>query len=138
MTAHWLVPTLIYVGTIGGLGVASRLALRDLSWQDLILWTTVGYVVVSAVMLSLGHARFGLGSGTWWAAVAATLAIGGLIALYVALGTGEAGKVVPVSAAYPAVTLVLAAIFLSESLSLARVGGTALVIAGVVVITAAP
>jgi drug/metabolite transporter (DMT)-like permease len=42
---------------------------------------------------------------------------------------------VTVSAAYPAVTLVLAAIFLSEGLTVGRSAGALLVIAGVIVIT---
>ena len=71
----------------------------------------------------------------FWAAASAALAIGALILLYIALNTGEASKVVPISAAYPAVTLVLAAIFLSEAITFARAGGMLLVIAGVIVLT---
>ena len=67
----------------------------------------------------------------------AALAISGLIMLYVALGTGEATKVVTVSAAYPAATLLLAAAFLSEAITVARLAGVALVIVGVVVMTVA-
>ena len=137
MTLRWLLPTVLYVVLIGGLGVASKLALRDLAWQDLIVWTTVGYIVVAVVMLAGGHASLGLGEGSAWAMLAGALAIGGLIALYIALGTGEASKVVPVSAAYPAVTLLLSALFLSESVSPARACGMTLVVAGVVVLTAA-
>jgi bacterial/archaeal transporter family protein len=137
VTVRWLLPTLLYVVLIGGLGVASKLALRDLAWQDLIVWTTVGYVFVAVTMLLGGHATLGLGDGTGWAMLAGALAISGLIALYIALGMGEASKVVPVSAAYPAVTLLLSALVLSESVSLARAGGMTLVVAGVIVLTAA-
>jgi uncharacterized membrane protein len=42
-----------------------------------------------------------------------------------------------VSAAYPAVTLVLAAAFLSEALTVGRAAGTVLIIAGVVMVTLA-
>jgi bacterial/archaeal transporter family protein len=137
MTARWLIPTLTYVALIGGLGVTSKLALRSLTWHDLILWTTVGYVLVSVVMLLGGLTDARVVSGTWWAILSGALAIGGLVALYVALGTGEAGKVIPVSAAYPAVTLLLSALVLSESVSLARCAGLALVVGGVVVLTSA-
>jgi bacterial/archaeal transporter family protein len=67
----------------------------------------------------------------------AVLAISGLIMLYVALGSGDATKVVTVSAAYPAATLLLAAAFLSEPITIARLAGLGLVIGGVVVMTLA-
>jgi len=136
VTAKWLIPTLAYIGLIGGLGVTSKLALRDAAWQDLILWTTVVYIGLSIALLAGGWGTFsGTSYGTWWALASGVLAVGGLVCLYLALFSGEASKVVPVGASYPAVTLVLAAIFLSESLSLARVAGAALVIGGVVIIT---
>ena len=73
--------------------------------------------------------------GSGWAALSAVLAIGSMICLYLALGAGEASTVTAVSAAYPAVTLVLSALVLAERISPARVLGMALVIAGVVVLT---
>jgi drug/metabolite transporter (DMT)-like permease len=77
----------------------------------------------------------GLGAGTGWAILSAAMAIGALIALYVALNSGEASTIIPLSAAYPAVTLVLAAVFLSEAVTAAKAGGAALVLAGVVLLT---
>lgn len=133
----WLVPTLIYVLAVGALGVTGKLALRTLDWPDLILWTGAGYIVVASVLLLLGRTALRVTTGTGWAMASGALAITGLIVLYLALGSGEAGKVISISAAYPAVTLVLAAIFLSESLTVGRAVGTALIISGVVVVTLA-
>ena len=76
-----------------------------------------------------------LGVGGGWAIVTAFAAAGGLIFFFYALSKGDASVVVPTTSAYPIVTLIGAAIFLSESLTLPRVIGTALVIAGVVVIS---
>jgi transporter family protein len=137
MTAKWLVPSLAYVGLLGALGVTSKLALRTLSWQDILLWTTVGYVITSIVLLGLGQTDFHWQGNTWWAAASAGVAIGALICLYLALGSGEAGKVIPITAAYPAVALILSALFLSEGISAAKVGGVALVVGGVIVLTSA-
>jgi bacterial/archaeal transporter family protein len=137
MLAKWLVPTSIYVLTVGALGVTSKLALRSLPWQALVMWTGIGYVIATAVLLALGQTKLTFVHGTSWAILSAALAIGGLISLYIALRTGQATKVVTVSAAYPAITLVLAALTLSEAVSLARIGGICLVIAGVIVMTVA-
>lgn len=137
MLARWLVPTLVYVAAVGALGVTSKLALRTLPWQALVTWTGLGYVCVTAFLLVSGQARLGFVHDTSWAVLSGVMAIGGLVALYLALTTGEASKVVPISAAYPAVTVLLSAAALSESVSLARAGGMALVVGGVIVLTTA-
>ena len=131
----WFLPTLAYVLAVGSLGVTAKLALRTLAWPDLILWTGAGYIVVATVLIILGRTDVRYVEGTAWAMLSGALAITGLIMLSVALGRGQASTVTAVSAAYPAVTLVLAAAFLSEGLSVARGVGVGLVIGGVVVLT---
>jgi transporter family protein len=135
MTARWLVPTLIYVLAVGTIGVTGSLALKTLRWQDLLVWTAVGYAIVAVVIVARGEAVLAISSATGWAALSGALAIGGLIVFYVAIGYADVSKVVPVTAAYPAVTVVLSAVFLAESLTVLRVAGTALVIAGVVLVS---
>lgn len=134
---RWLFPTLIYVLLVGALGVTGKLALRNLTWHDLVLWTGVGYVLTAGTLLALGRTELRIVPGTGWAALSGVAAIGGLISLYVALGHGDAGRVTAISAAYPVCTLLLAAAFLSEPLTAARIGGACLVVAGVVVLTVA-
>lgn len=134
--AAWLIPTLIYVVTLGGLGVTSKLALKHLDWQDLVLWLAIGHAVSVVALLTSGHAKVRFVPGTGWAILAAVTAVTGLVALYIALSTGQASKVVPISGAYPAVTLILSALFLRERLSVGRAIGVALVVVGVVIVTA--
>ena len=134
---RWLIPVLISVAALATLGITSGLALRTLVWQDLILWTGLGYIVVVVVLLATGQTELRIAENSGWAIVTAACAIGGLIMLYLALGAGEASKVVPVSASYPALTLILATIVLSETVSPLRWAGTAMVIGGVVLITVA-
>ena len=47
MEAKWIVPTAVYVLAVGGLGVLNKLALRTLNWQTLVLWTGIGYILVT-------------------------------------------------------------------------------------------
>lgn len=132
---RWLVPSLLYVLLVGTLGVTSKLALRTLRWPDLLLWTGIGYIVVAGILLAIGQTSLRITAGTGWAIASGALAITGLITLYLALGAGDAGKVVAISAAYPAVTLLLSAVFLSEALTFPRVLGTALIVVGVAVLS---
>lgn len=137
MTAEWVIPTVIFVFVTGSLGITSKLALKTRRWQDLLLWSGIGYVLLVAVMVAIGqtHVQFGAGSG--WAAFSAVIVITALCSIYIALSSGPAGKVVPIGAAYPVVTLILAAIFLSEHVTVLKAGGVALVVLGVIVLTKA-
>jgi small multidrug resistance pump len=133
----WLAPTIYYVVAVGGLGVTSKLALRTLAWQDVILWSGVGYILVASFLLIVGQAGVHASTNTWWAALSAALAISSLISLYLALGHGDATKVAAISAAYPAVTALIAAAALGEALTMARIAGIVLVVGGVIILTVA-
>jgi bacterial/archaeal transporter family protein len=132
----WVLPSLVYIAFLGALGVTTKLALRHVGWQDVILWTTIVYVLISAVMLALGQARIGLGDGTVAAIGSGILASTALIALYIALGRGEAGTVVPFTSAYPVITLILSALVLAEKITPLKGAGALVVVIGVVMISA--
>jgi transporter family protein len=131
----WLVPSVLYILLLGGLGVTTKLALRDVTWQDVIAWTAIVYALITVTMLVSGQASIGFGPGTFWAIVSAVLASTALIAFYIALGRGEASRVVPFTSAYPIVTLILAALVLSEKITPLRGGGALLVVLGVVLLS---
>jgi drug/metabolite transporter (DMT)-like permease len=82
-----------------------------------------------------GGTRFPLGAGGAWAAATAVCAAASLILLFFALTKGEASTVVPAGSAYPVVTLIGSALFLSESITVARIAGTLLIVAGVVLLS---
>ena len=134
--AGWVLPAVLYVALLGALGVTTKLALEHLGWQDVIVWTTIVYVGISAVLLLAGQAQIGLGAGTAAAVASGVLASTALVALYVALGRGDASVVVPFTSAYPLVTLGLSALVLAERITIARAAGALLVVLGVVVISA--
>jgi uncharacterized membrane protein len=132
----WLVCAVYYALSLGALGITSSKALVHLQWFDLILWTGIGYVLVAGFLVISGHTAVRITSGSWWAILSAGLAISALISLYVGLQHGSAAKVVTIGAAYPAVTVLLAALFLSEPLTVPHVLGVLLIIAGGVLIAA--
>ena len=133
--AGWILPTLGYTLLLGAAGVTSKLALRTISWEQLVLGVPVAYIGFAIVFVAARGARFPLGVGGGWAAVTAFCAAASLILLFVALTKGDASKVVPAGSAYPVVTVIGSALFLSESITLLRVVGTGLVVAGVVLLS---
>ena len=130
----WVLPAVLYILFLGASGVTTKLALRTISWEQLVLWVPIVYVCVSVVLLATGT-RFPLGAGGGWAALTAVCVATALILFFIALTHGEAATVVPVTSVYPVVTLAGAALFLSERITLVRGLGTALVVAGVVLLS---
>lgn len=130
----WIVPAVLYIFLLGALGVTTKVALRHISWQEVILWTAIVYAFIAIGMLLFGQVSLHFNAGTLPGIASGVLASTALIAFYIALGRGDASVVVPVASAYPIVTLILAAIFLAEPITLLRAGGALLVIVGVALI----
>ena len=99
-------------------------------------WTWEWRLNFTAILWLVFHKPMVLGTGGGWAIVTAFAAAAGLICFFYALSKGDASVVVPTTSAYPVIALAGGAIFLSESITVPKVIGTALVIAGVVVISA--
>jgi bacterial/archaeal transporter family protein len=132
---EWLAPALGFALLEGALGITTKLAFRGIDWRQLLLWVTAAYVLLAAGLVVIGGYALPLGAGAGWAALSGLFAAGGLWVFFVALGRGEASRVVPVTAAYPVATVILAAIFLSEEIDAPRVAGTVLVVAGVTILS---
>ena len=134
--AGWLLPALGYVLLVGIAGITTKVALRTIEWQQVVYWVPVAYVVLSAILWLVYQKPMVLGAGGGWAIVTAFAAAGGLICFFYALSKGDATVVVPATSAYPVIALIGGAIFLAEDITVPKLIGTALVIAGVVVISA--
>lgn len=131
----WILPAVGYLVLLGSLGITSKLAQRSISWEELLIWTWVAYSAIAAILALLGRAHLSGGVGGAMGAVSGILASTALVLFYVALERGQASRVVPLTAAYPVVTLLLAFLVLSEQATVAKLAGTALVVMGVVLLT---
>ena len=131
----WIPPTLGYILLLGAGGVTAKLALRTISWEQLVLWVPISYAVFSLAFVMFKGTGFPFGVGGWWAAATAFCASSSLILFFYALTKGPASPVTPATSAYPVVTVIGSALFLSERITLVRGLGTALVVAGVVLLS---
>jgi bacterial/archaeal transporter family protein len=130
--ADWLLPAVAYAVFLAGLGITTKLALGGIAWPALILWAAAAYAVLGVGLVVIGGETLQFGAGAWWAAFSGALAVLGLVLFYLALGSGEVSRVVPVTAAYPVASVCFAAIMLSEHVDLKRILGTLLVVVGVI------
>jgi bacterial/archaeal transporter family protein len=135
VSAEWLAPAVGFVIFEATLGITVKLSLRDVDWRQLLIWTALAYAVLATVLLiGFGNAP-PLRAGAGWGVLSGAFASCSLLAFFIALGRGEASRVVPVSAAYPLVTAVVAAVALSEQLTPLRITGTVAVVSGVVILS---
>src|SRR5262249_36261214 len=136
IVAAWFLPSFAYLVVIGSLGVTTKYALRTMSWEELILWTSAAYLAVGCALLAIGTpARFHGGLDGFLAGLTALIFPAAGILFSLALAHGPASRVVPVTSAYPLVTVLLSATFLAEGVTLLRIVGTLLVVAGLIVVS---
>lgn len=130
----WLLPALGAIFFLGALGITTKLALRTIEWQQIIPWAAICYGVAAIALMGFRGTRFPLGIGGFWALLTGICLSAGAVLTMLALSHAQVGVVVPITATYPILTLLAAAAFLSESITVPKVIGTLLVIAGAAVI----
>ena len=129
----WLLWSLGAIVLWGFWGVVVKHTLSLIDWRLLLTVSLAGYILPLALVwttLRPGSIAFSWGA-LGWAVLAGLLTQGAIIMFYRALETGRASLVVPITAIYPALTVLLAVLILKESLRPTQVLGVGLaVVAG--------
>lgn len=133
---NWILPSLGYVALLGVLGITLKYALRSLTWQELLVYTAGAYVIVAAIVLATGtNVGFHGGLNGGMAAISAFLPPAAIVLLFIGLNHGPATRVIPLTTAYPFITLILAAVFLSEDFTWQSVLGSLLIVGGAITLS---
>ncbi len=115
----------------GTYGIAAKLAVHEVGLQVL-LWSPVVWVLLLPanflIFKELWPLKLDNLSGVGWAVGAALLGVSGTIVFYWLLRDAPASVVIPISALYPVVTVVLAFLILHEELTIIRIAGIALAV----------
>ncbi len=116
-------------------GVISKLA-SDYSWHQIMGLSALVTLVSALIFQFYSRSSFKLDSPGLWAALATGI-FGSLalIGFFSALQTGKASLVVPLTALYPAITVILSVIFLNEEFTFLKGAGITLAIAAVVLLS---
>ncbi len=134
----WLVYALLCLALWGLWGFLLKVASKGLDWKAVYFLSTAASFVlaVAVVMLSGGIELGNKPRNLITMAIIAGLASGsGYIAFMKALGGGKASIVIPLTAAYPAITVALATTLLGEKLSTIQLIGVALTIVGCILLS---
>lgn len=130
----WRLLVLITVVTFGAWGFLAKLAGAHLSWHALSFVIVMTNAVVMGAVTVTGL-REPLTRWTAVAVLAGLLAAVGSLAMYRALSLAPASRVVPVTALYVLVTVLLSVLFLGERLSLTHWAGVALALVSIALLT---
>ena len=133
---YWLFASLLWVLAVGSVGITIKISLQHVTWPLLLLSTTVVYVLMLSVVALRGSLHVPATFGAWWAAVVLTgvLTAGAFPLLTTALERAPASRVVPITAAYPIVTVVLGVVLLAEKLTPITVTGIAFIVFGAILV----
>jgi transporter family protein len=127
----WILPAIAAMVLWGIVGILQKLGSNRLGANALLLWVTIGYIVMlPAVLWRSGS--WDVAADAWPLGVLAGTVNGlGTWLLFRSLEHGaKASVAVPLTALYPVVTVVLAFVFLAERLSLREWLGVALAVCG--------
>jgi len=135
---RWMTYSLAAFLIWGVWGFLGKLASRTLGHKPLVVFSLAGYLVVFLVAVALGWGRGAFQAGRPGAllAVATGLASGiAYVFFYLAIGRGEASRIVTITALYPVVSFVLAALILREPVTWTKAAGTLLAVGGLVLLS---
>ena len=131
---EWFLPALGFAVANGVLNITMKFAMPGIDWPQVMFWSALAYIAAAFALVIFGGWSPPFGAGTEWAIISGLLSTTGLVTLFVALERGEATLVVPITAAYPVVSAILAALFLAEVITPLRALGIAAVVGGAMVI----
>lgn len=115
---HWLIFSLAGMGVWGAWGFLTKLSSQHISPRAILLFQEVGaLVVVLAVASSVGFKPDLHAKGTGFAVLAGSLSLLGALLFIYAVRDGKLSVVVPITALYPIVTILLSALVLKEAIT---------------------
>ncbi len=114
----WLLSSLIALISWGLWGVFSKLASRYFDYHQVYVASGIVSLIAFPVVFFLLRPQIDVKSpGFGYAVLAGVAGTSALMAFYSAVGSGKASIVVPLTALYPVVTIILSYLILSERIS---------------------
>jgi len=128
--APWFWFALVVLGFWGACGILQKLSTNHISAASALIWLVVGYILLLPLLYP-GKVLFHYSTqNIIWGLLSGFLSTLGSCGLYAALKSGgKASIVVPISAMYPLVVVVLAPFILRESITLVQGCGVACALA---------
>jgi len=134
--AGWIIYSLLCLLLWGMWGLVLKLAYSGYTWLDVyFISAATSFTLALAVYFLSGGGKVVISRSAALAVLAGVLGGGGYIFFMKALETGKASIVIPLTALYPAVTVILALLLLGEKLSTVQVLGITLAVIAAVLLS---
>ncbi len=134
----WFVLSLICLFVYGLWGFFSKFVSTELNAPSLLIYSLLGSSLGIPIYLATYRNSFSFQWQNGWTYLGILVGIftslGGLL-FFNAIARGEASKVVVITSLYPIVTTFLAFVFLNETISLGKIFGIILCLAGIVILS---
>jgi len=133
--AGWIIYSLLCLLLWGMWGLVLKLAYSGYTWLDVYFISAAASFTLALAVYFLSGGKVVLSKSAALAVLAGVLGGGGYIFFMKALETGKASIVIPLTALYPAVTVILALLLLGEKLSTVQALGITLAIIAAVLLS---
>jgi len=132
---HWIVPTICSFILWGVWGFLPKMTIQYLDPKSAVIYEVLGGVVLACLILAFTGFRPEVNPrGIVLAMITGLFGIAGALFFLMAVARGPVTLVVTFSALYPVISILLAVVFLNESISLRQGFGIALALCSMVLV----
>lgn len=132
----WLFPAVGAMLCFGLWGFFPKLAVLYLDPRSALVYQSMGGLLVGLLVLaSLKFAPAFHAKGVLFAVLTGIAGVGGTLCFMAAAARGRISLVVSITALYPLITIVLAAVFLKEPLTIKHLAGMACAVAAILLLS---
>jgi transporter family protein len=134
--APWLINSLVALVCFGLWGFLPKIAVRYVSPRSALVYEALGVVTVGCiVLLTVGKGISTDMKGIVPAVLTGIFGAVGFLCFLYAVNVGSVSVVATLTALYPAITMLLAVIFLKEGVTLTQIAGIGLAILSVILLS---
>lgn len=135
-TSEWVIMSIFTMLMWGVWGLLGKMATSLADWREVYIMAGLGSLIVYFLFYAAFRPTIGFHNlGPAFAFLAGVTGVAGAIVYYLALSRGEAAVVVPLTALYPVVTVILSTLFLREQVTLTQGAGITLAIVALVLVS---
>lgn len=133
---NWLMSCLVAMVCWGFWGFLMKLASEHFNWHQMFVVTSVVTLAASSLIFVFLKPSINVHSpGFGYALLAGVAGAFALVAFYTAIGVGKAIIVVPLTALYPVITIILSYLILDEKISLVKGVGIMLALVAILLVS---
>lgn len=132
----WLIYSIVCIVLWGVWGLLLKISYKEMAWSDVYFLSTLASFTLSiTIYMLIGSKNLQINAIHYIPLLAGLFGGLGYVFFIKALESGSASIIIPLTAIYPALTTILAIIFLGEKISIHQVVGIILALTAIVLLS---